>query len=100
MGLVLKLEKAANAVINQGLDTFNTNLDKLRNSAGTTEKAYATMTNTTEFATQRMENSFDNLAIAIGDDLNPTVSQFKMELPILRTNLQSLLQSIQQSAHC
>ena len=25
--------KAANAVINQGLDTFNTNLDKLRNSA-------------------------------------------------------------------
>ena len=69
--------KAANAVINQGLDTFNTNLDKLRNSAGTTEKAYATMTNTTEFATQRMENSFDNLAIAIGDDLNPTVSQFK-----------------------
>lgn len=69
--------KAANAVINQGLDTFNTNLDKLKNSAGTTEKAYATMTNTTEFATQRMENSFDNLAIAIGDDLNPTVSQFK-----------------------
>ena len=69
--------KAANAVINQGLDTFNTNLDKLRNSAGTTERAYSAMTNTTQYATERMQNSFDNLAIAIGDDLNPTVAQFK-----------------------
>ena len=69
--------KAANAVINQGLDTFNNNLDKLRNSAGTTERAYSAMTNTTQYATERMQNSFNNLAIAIGDDINPTVAQFK-----------------------
>lgn len=69
--------KAANAVINQGLDTFNTNLDKLRNSAGTTEKAYSAMTNTTQYATERMQNSFDNLAIEIGEDINPTVASFK-----------------------
>ena len=69
--------KAANAIINQGLDTFNANLEKLENSAGTTQAAYEAMTNTTAFSTERMENSFNNLSIAIGDDLNPVVSQFQ-----------------------
>jgi TP901 family phage tail tape measure protein len=69
--------KAANAIINQGLDTFNSNLDKLANSAGTTQVAYEAMTNTTAFSTERMENSFNNLSIAIGNDLNPVVSQFQ-----------------------
>ena len=35
------------------------------------------MTNTTAFSTERMENSFNNLSIAIGDDLNPVISQFQ-----------------------
>ena len=48
--------KAANAIINQGLDTFNSNLEKLANSAGTTQAAYEAMTNTTAFSTERMEN--------------------------------------------
>lgn len=69
--------KAANAIINQGLDTFNSNLEKLANSAGTTQTAYEAMTNTTAFSTERMENSFNNLSIAIGDDLNPVISQFQ-----------------------
>lgn len=69
--------KAANAIINQGLDTFNSNLEKLTNSAGTTQAAYEAMTNTTAFSTERMENSFNNLSIAIGDDLNPVISQFQ-----------------------
>ncbi len=69
--------KAANAIINQGLETFNNNLDSLHNSAGTTAAAYETMTSTSEFATQRMTNSFDNLQIAIGKNLNPAVSKFQ-----------------------
>lgn len=69
--------KAANAIINQGLDTFNSNLEKLANSTGTTQAAYEAMTNTTAFSTERMENSFNNLSIAIGDDLNPVISQFQ-----------------------
>lgn len=69
--------KAANAIINQGLDTFNSNLEKLANSAGTTQAAYEAMTNTTAFSTERMENSFNNLSIAIGDDLNPVISRFQ-----------------------
>lgn len=69
--------KAANAIINQGLDTFNSNLEKLEHSAGTTQAAYEAMTNTTAYSTERMENSFNNLSIAIGDDLNPVVSKFQ-----------------------
>lgn len=69
--------KAANAIINQGLETFNSNLEKLENSAGTTQAAYEAMTNTTAYSTERMENSFNNLSIAIGDDLNPVVSRFQ-----------------------
>lgn len=69
--------KAANAIINQGLDTFNSNLEKLENSAGITQAAYEAMTNTTAYSTERLGNSFHNLSIAIGDDLNPVVSQFQ-----------------------
>jgi len=69
--------KAANAIINQGLDTFNSNLEKLANSAGTTQAAYEAMTNTTAYSTERMENSFNNLSIAIGDDINPVISQLQ-----------------------
>lgn len=69
--------KAGNAIINQGLDTFNVNLNKLANSAGTTQAAYEAMTNTAEHATERLGNSFANLKIAIGSDLNPTVSMFQ-----------------------
>lgn len=69
--------KAANAIINQGLDTFNTNLEKLGNAAGTTQAAYEAMTNTAAYSTERMENSFHNLSIAIGDDLNPAVSKIQ-----------------------
>jgi TP901 family phage tail tape measure protein len=69
--------KAANAIINQGLDTFNSNLEKLANSTGTTQAAYEAMTDTTAYSTERMENSFNNLSIAIGDDLNPVISRFQ-----------------------
>ncbi len=69
--------KAANAIINQGLDTFNSNLEKLANSAGTTQRAYDAMTETTAHGTERMDNSFANLSIAIGEDLNPAIGAFR-----------------------
>ena len=43
--------KASMAIAGQGVDTFNSNLENLRNSAGTTEKAYETMTQTLSFQT-------------------------------------------------
>lgn len=69
--------KASNAIINQGLETFSTNLDKLANSAGTTQRAYDAMTETTAHGTERMDNSFANLSIAIGEDLNPAIGAFR-----------------------
>lgn len=84
--------KAANAVINQGLETFNKNLVTLRTSSGTTAKAYETMTNTTAFATQRLENSFANLSIAIGDDINPVVAEMKNEIADVVDGFTGLIQ--------
>ena len=67
--------KAANAVINQGLETFNDNLITLKNSSGATAAAYETMTN-----------------IAIGDDLNPVISEFKNGLADVIDGASSLIE--------
>lgn len=84
--------KAANAVINQGLETFNDNLITLKNSSGATAAAYETMTNTSAYATQRLQNSMDNLQIAIGDDLNPAISEFKNGLADVIDEASSLIE--------
>ena len=65
---------ASAAIVNQGLDTFNSNLDTLKNSAGATAKAYSIMADTTEYAHNKMNNSANNLKIAVGDQLNPILN--------------------------
>lgn len=65
------------SLYNSGAEKYAQVLNQMQQSAGATSKAYETMTNTTEFGTQRMQNSFNNLKIAIGDDLNPVVSEFQ-----------------------
>lgn len=83
--------KAGNAIINQGLETFNANLGKLKNSAGTTQKAYEAMTSTTAYSTEKMNNSFHNLSIAIGDDLNPVVNQFQNGIANITDGMTNLI---------
>jgi len=65
------------SLYNSGADKFNDYLNQMRNSIGATEKAYEVMTDTTDYSTKRLENSFNNLSIAIGEDLNPTVSSLQ-----------------------
>lgn len=65
--------KAAMAIINQGLDQFNNNLEAVENSTGATAAAYAIMADTTEFSHNRMRNSAKNLSIVIGDQLNSSL---------------------------
>lgn len=65
------------SLYNSGAEKYAQVLDQMQQSAGATAEAYETMTNTTEFSSQRMANSFNNLKIAIGDDLNPVVSDFQ-----------------------
>ncbi len=67
--------KAANAIIGQGLDTFNNNLETLKTSAGTTEEAYAIMADTTEYAHNKMDNAAKNTSMQIGEVLNPTLTK-------------------------
>lgn len=62
------------ALFNAGAAEFNSTLGKMQDSAGATEKAYMTMTNTTEHAQKRMQNAFGNLGITIGSKLNPVIS--------------------------
>ncbi len=67
--------KASNAIVSQGLEEFNDNLVTLQNSAGATADAFETMSNTTEFAHQKMTTSVENFKIAVGDNLNPVLTE-------------------------
>lgn len=73
--------KAANAIMSQSVEDFNHVLAdmnvQMSGTASTTDDAYATMTSTSAFIDQKLSNSFENLCIAIGDDLNPVVSALK-----------------------
>ena len=73
--------KASNAIMTQGIEDFNDVLLQMNNemagATGTTDKAYETMTNTSEFIDQRFQNSVKNLGIAFGDDLRPVLDGVK-----------------------
>lgn len=73
--------KAANAIMTQSVEDFNAVLSQMNQemagTTGTTEKAYETMTHTSEFIDQRLSNSVTNLGIAFGDGLNPALNDVK-----------------------
>lgn len=76
--------KAANAIMTQSVEDFNAVLSQMNQemagTTGTTEKAYETMTSTSEFIDQRLSNSVTNLGIAFGDGLNPPLNAIKSTL--------------------
>lgn len=65
--------KAANAILSQGLDNFNSNLIAVENSAGATASAYSIMADTTAYAHERMNNAAVNFQQTIGSQLNPAL---------------------------
>lgn len=56
-----------------GSDAYNDTLMAMKDSAGATELAYRKMMDTTEAASQKFSNSAQNVAAAIGDDINPSL---------------------------
>lgn len=75
--------KAANAIINQGLDQFNGNLSQLQGSAGTTEAAYETMCDTLQHQTEMLKTNIQNLGISVYEGLQDSlkdVASFGNEL--------------------
>ncbi len=73
--------KAANAIVSQSLEDFNQVLAtmnaEMAGATGTTEKAYETMTSTSEFIDRRLNNSVKNLAISYGEMLAPPMDAIK-----------------------
>ena len=69
--------KAASAILNQGISTFNNNLKTLETSTGITEDAYKTMADTGEMSGKKLSNSITNLKIAIGDQLSPVLENVR-----------------------
>lgn len=63
------------SLFNSGADQFNSVLKEMQDSAGATEAAYQKMARGSDFASQRMANAAENLKIAIGEQLNPALTQ-------------------------
>lgn len=57
--------KASAAIMSQGIDVFNENLETLMTSTGTTAAAYETMTDTFQFKSNQLKNSVSNLGIML-----------------------------------
>lgn len=83
--------KAANAIIGQGLDTFNDNLTTLREGAGTTAEAYSVMADTTKYAHDKMDNAAKNLSVQIGEVLNPTLSKLYAGMEAIYTGIGNIV---------
>lgn len=62
--------KASSAIVGQGLDTFNENLQALADSAGSTEEAYTTMTDTFEYQSDRLAVAGENMMVALFDSIS------------------------------
>lgn len=65
------------SILNSGIDNFNSVLDQMKNSAGAAEAAFETMADTSEYTKQKMENSVNNLKIAIGEELQPVLNNMR-----------------------
>lgn len=66
---------AALSLYSSGAQEYNKVLGEMRDSAGATQKAYETMTQTTEFSQQKMSTAAQNLQISIGEQLNPAINE-------------------------
>ena len=68
---------SALTLLNAGTKEFNSTLKLMQDSTGATERAFESMTDTEEYANQRMLVSLENLKIAIGDELNPALKDLE-----------------------
>ncbi|MGM9669718.1 MAG: phage tail tape measure protein [Faecousia sp.] len=69
--------KAALSLVNGGAYAFNKTLLEMSNSSGAVEKNYKKMTEVSEYSSQRLKVSCNNLKIAVGDQLNPVLDRIR-----------------------
>lgn len=68
--------KASNAIISQGLQEFNSNLEQISSTAGTTETAYETMADTLEHKTDVFKTLGTNLLTSVYDGMSGELGEF------------------------
>ena len=61
------------SLLQAGTEKYNDVLEQMEQSTGATETAFGQMSDTVEFSKQKMENAFENLKVAIGDQLSPAI---------------------------
>lgn len=66
--------KASNAIINEGLDTFNENLNTIQNSTGATSDAVEAMSQTFEYKAGQIKQSATNLGISVYEGIQEGLS--------------------------
>ena len=69
--------RGAVTLFNNGADAFNASMKSIAESTGAADKAFATMANTAEMTDQRLEAATNNLRVAIGEALEPTLDELK-----------------------
>ena len=67
--------RAAITILNTGAEEFDRTLDVMANSSGAVDRNFRIMAETTEFAHRRMTSAAENLKIAVGDQLNPSLER-------------------------
>lgn len=63
------------SLYNSGADEFNETLGEMEDSAGATSEAYETMAGTTAHSKEVMTAAMDQVAISIGDSLDPAMNK-------------------------
>lgn len=69
--------KAAATIFKNSTDEFNRSLEAVANSAGTAKEAFAIMADTSEMTSKRMDAAVENMRVAVGEALQPTIDSFK-----------------------
>lgn len=86
--------KAASAIVSQGLDEFNSNLEKVENSAGTTESAYEKMTNTFQHKMEELKTSLGNFGIKLFEGFSGPATAALSGLTTMFSGAQKILEPI------
>lgn len=61
------------SLLNAGAGEYNSVLQEMENSTGTANEAFEEIAGTAEFAKDRMDTAFQNMMIAVGDQLSPVL---------------------------
>lgn len=67
--------KGALSIFNSGAEHFNEILGKMQESTGMTAEGFEKMAGTAEYSFGKMQNNIQNLKIAVGETLEPTLAR-------------------------